>query len=144
MSISETQDGSHQTTDSPVFCRGKTYHPADGLKRVPNRRNSRPVQSHWHSPTGQLLPLECSSAKLEYNMYHRELVATVQCLRQWRHYCEGANWWILVQCDRKILEYFKKSKVVSQGQLRWAEILSSYDSFIQQLERKKHPADGPS
>jgi hypothetical protein len=65
-------------------------------------------------------------------------------MNQWRHYLEGTNHKVLIQCDHKNLEYFQTSKVLSRRQARWAEILSSYDFDIEHLEGKKHPAAGPS
>jgi len=65
-------------------------------------------------------------------------------MKQWRHYLEGANHKVLIQCDHKNLEYFQTSKVLSRRQARWAEILSSYHFVIEHLEGKKNPADGPS
>jgi len=49
-----------------------------------------------------------------------------------------------VQCHHKNLEYFHTTKVLSQSQARWAEVLSSYDFVIEHLEGKKNQADGPS
>jgi len=54
----------------------------------------------------------------------------------------GSNLKILMQCDRKNVEYFQKSNVLSQRQARWAEIVSFDDLVIKQLEAKKIPADG--
>jgi hypothetical protein len=65
-------------------------------------------------------------------------------MKQWRHYLEGANHKVLIQCDHKNLEYFQTSKVLSRRQARWADILSSYDFVIEHLEGKKNAADGPS
>jgi hypothetical protein len=65
-------------------------------------------------------------------------------MKQWRHYLEGANQKVLIQCDHKNLEYFQTSKVLSRRQARWAEILSSYDFVIEHLEGIKNPANGPS
>jgi len=87
---------------------------------------------------------KCSAAEQNYDTYDRELLAIVETMKQWRHYLEGANHKILVQCDHKNLEYFQTSKVLSRRQARWAEILSSYDIVIEHLEGKKNPADGPS
>jgi len=87
---------------------------------------------------------KCTPAEQNYDTYDRELLAIVETMRQWRHYLEGANYKILIQCDHKNLEYFQISKVLSRRQARWAEILSSYDFVIEHLEGKKNPADGPS
>ena len=87
---------------------------------------------------------KCSPAKQNYDRYDREHLAIVDTMKHWRHYLEGANHKVLIQCDHKNLEYFQTSKVLSQRQARWAEILSSYDFVVEHLEEKKNPADGPS
>jgi len=86
----------------------------------------------------------CTPGKQNYDTYDWELLSIVETMRQWRHYLEGANHKILIQCDHKNLEYFQTSKVLSRRQARWAEILSSYDFVIEHLEGQKNPADGPS
>jgi hypothetical protein len=87
---------------------------------------------------------KCSSAEQNYDTYDRELLAIVETLKQWRHYLEGANHKVLIQCDHKNLEYFQTSKVLSRRQARWSETLSAYDFVIEHLEGNKNPADGPS
>jgi hypothetical protein len=87
---------------------------------------------------------KCSPAEKKYDTDDRELLAIVETLKQWRHYLEGANHKVLIQCDHKNLEYFQTSKVLSRRQAKWAEILSSYDFVIEHLEAKKSTADGPS
>ena len=86
---------------------------------------------------------ECSPAEQNYDTYDQELLAIVETMGQWRHYLEGANHEILIQCDHKDLEYFQTSTVLSLTRARWAEILSSHNFVIQHLEGKKNPADGP-
>jgi len=68
---------------------------------------------------------KCSSAKQIYNTYDQELLAIVETIKQWRHYLEGADHKILIQCDHKNLECFQISKVLSRRQAQWAEVLSS-------------------
>jgi len=87
---------------------------------------------------------KCSCAEQNYNTYDWELLAIMETTKQLRHYLEGANHKVLIQCYHKNLEYFHTSKVLSRRQARWAEILSSYDFVIKHLEGKKNPADGPS
>jgi hypothetical protein len=57
----------------------------------------------------------------------------METMKQWRHYLEGANHKILVQCEHKNLEYIQTSKVLSRRLARWAEILSSDDFVIEHL-----------
>jgi len=64
-------------------------------------------------------------------------------MNQWRYYLQRANHKVLIQCNHKNLQYFETSKVLSQWQARWAEILSSYDFVIEHLEGKKNPEDRP-
>jgi hypothetical protein len=40
---------------------------------------------------------KCTGAKLNYDMYDRELFAIVENMKQWRHYFEGANYKVLIQ-----------------------------------------------
>jgi len=108
------------------------------IARIPNQYDSfgilRPVNFHSR---------KCTPAKQNYDTYNRELLPIVETMRQWRHYLEGANYKISIQCDHKNLAYFQTSKVLSRRQAPWAEILSSYDCVIEHLEGK-NPADGPS
>jgi len=83
-------------------------------------------------------------AERNYDTFPRELLAIFQTMKQWRHYLEGANHKVLIQCNHKNLEYFQTSKVLSRRQARWEEILSSSDFVIKHLEGNKNPADGPS
>ena len=85
-----------------------------------------------------------SGAEKNYDIYDQKLLAITETMKQWRHYLEGANHEVLIQCDHKNLEYFQTSKVLSQQQAIWAEILSSYDFVLEHQEGKKNPADGPS
>jgi hypothetical protein len=71
-------------------------------------------------------------------------LAIEETMKPWRHYLEGANHNVLIQCDYRNLEYYQMSKVLSRLQPRWAEIISSYDIVIEYLEGKKNRADGPS
>jgi hypothetical protein len=87
---------------------------------------------------------KCTGAEQNYDTYDRKLLAIVETMKQWRHFLEGVNHKVLIQCDHKKLEYFQTSKVLSRRQARWAEILSSYDFVIEHLEGKKNPAGGPS
>jgi hypothetical protein len=48
---------------------------------------------------------QCSPTEQNYNTYAWELLAIVETMKQWRHYLEGANNKVLIQCDHKNLEY---------------------------------------
>jgi len=87
---------------------------------------------------------KCSPAEQNYDSHDLEFFAIVETKKQWRHYLEGANHKLLIPRNNKNLEYIQYSKVLSQGQARWVEILSSYNSVIEHLEGKQNPADEPS
>jgi hypothetical protein len=87
---------------------------------------------------------KCSPAEQNYDTYDRELLAIIETMKQWRHYLEGANHKVLIQCDNKNLEYFQTSKVLSRRQARCAEILSSYYFVIEHLDGKDNPGEGPT
>jgi len=87
---------------------------------------------------------KCSLAKQNYDTYGWDHLVIVKTRKQSRHYLEGTNQMVLIQCDHKNLEFSQTSKVLSQSQARWVEILSSYNFVVEHLERKKNPADIPS
>jgi len=86
----------------------------------------------------------CSLAKQNYDTYSREILAIVETIIQRKHYVKGANQTILIVCDHGNLEYFQTSKVLSQRQRRWVEILSCYNFVVKHLEGKMILAYGPS
>jgi hypothetical protein len=47
---------------------------------------------------------KCSPAEQNNNTCNRKLLAIVETIKQWRHYLEGANYKIIIQCDHKNLE----------------------------------------
>jgi hypothetical protein len=86
----------------------------------------------------------CSSAEQKYDTDDQELLPIVETLKRWRHYLDGTNRKVLIQCDHKNLEYFQTSQVFSRRQARWSEVLSAYDIVIEHLEGSKNLADDPS
>jgi hypothetical protein len=67
----------------------------------------------------------------------------VETLNQRRHYLEGTNFKILLQCNHNNLEYFQTSEVLYRKDAWWSEILLAYDFAVENLEGSKHPADSP-
>ncbi|GAW02978.1 retrotransposon nucleocapsid protein [Lentinula edodes] len=70
------------------------------------------------------------SAELNYDIYDKELLAIVDCFKQWRAYCEGSRHQIQVYSDHNNLQYFSTTKQLTARQARWAELLSGYDFVI--------------
>jgi hypothetical protein len=80
-------------------------------------------------PHGNLQPIafysrKFNDAELNYEIYDKELLAIIQCLKEWRAYCEGSSQKVTIYSDHKNLEYFATSKVLTRRQARWSEFLS--------------------
>ena len=76
------------------------------------------------------LSRKLNSAELNYEIYDKEMLAIVQCFKQWRHYLEGVKYSVTVYTDHKNLEYFATTKRLNRRQARWAEQLSVFDFII--------------
>ena len=64
---------------------------------------------------GKLHPIAFLSRKItpteiNYEIYNKEMLAIVQCFKQWRHYLEGAQHPVTIYTDHKNLEYFASTK----------------------------------
>ncbi|SLM40434.1 reverse transcriptase domain protein [Lasallia pustulata] len=62
-----------------------------------------------------------------------ELLAVVEALRQWRVYLEGAKYPVQIYSDHKNLLYWTSTKELNRRQVRWSEVLASYDFRIQHV-----------
>ena len=71
-----------------------------------------------------------SPAECNYDIHDKEMLAIVEALKTWRHYCLGANHTIEILTDHQNLRYFNSTKNLNQRQARWAEILSQFDFII--------------
>jgi hypothetical protein len=92
------------------------------------------IISHPAGP-GRLQPIafysrKFNDAELNYEIYDKELLAIIACLKEWRAYCEGSRQKVTIYSDHKNLEYFNTSKVLTRRQARWMEFLSHIDFEI--------------
>ena len=71
-----------------------------------------------------------TSAELNYDIHDKELLAIVEALREWRTYLQGAQHLTKIYTDHKNLTYFTTIKVLNRRQVRWAELLATYDFQI--------------
>ena len=84
---------------------------------------------------GKLHPVTFFSRKLNpaevnYEIYDKEMLAIVQCFKQWRHYFLSVRSPITVYTDHKNLEYFNTTKQLNRRQARWVELLSDFNFVI--------------
>ncbi|SLM36316.1 gag-pol polyprotein [Lasallia pustulata] len=77
-------------------------------------------------------------------MGEQELLAIVEAIHHWRHYCRGARHLIVVLTDHANLVWFMTTPNPTRRQLKWAKKLAEYDFNITYREGKKNPADGLS
>ncbi|XWX00660.1 hypothetical protein V2A60_008681 [Cordyceps javanica] len=84
---------------------------------------------------GRLHPVAFFSQKLHgpelnYGIHDKELMAIIQCFKEWRHYLVGAKHKIKVYTDHKNLTSFLTTKDLNKRQIRWYETLTDYDFEI--------------
>ncbi|QRV95333.1 Retrotransposable element Tf2 protein [Ceratobasidium sp. AG-Ba] len=66
-------------------------------------------------------------AERNYDIYHKELLAIVKALKEWRHLLEGTALPVQIITDHKNLEPFKASKDLRGRLARWAGFLSEFN-----------------
>jgi dUTP pyrophosphatase len=71
-----------------------------------------------------------SPAECNYDIHDKEMLAIIEALKSWCHYCLGANNTIEILIDHQNLRYFTSTKTLNQRQARWAETLSQFDFII--------------
>ena len=71
-----------------------------------------------------------STAKMNYNMHDKELLAIYEAFHKWKYYLEGTSILVEVLIDHKNLTYFQESKSLSRCQARWLEFLSYFNMII--------------
>jgi hypothetical protein len=69
-----------------------------------------------------------NNAQQNYPVHDRELLAIVESLKRFRHLLTGVRFRIVT--DHKPLEFFNTQKLLSPRQLRWLDLLSSFDYTI--------------
>jgi transposase InsO family protein len=98
---------------------------------------------------GNWIPIAFYSRKMDkhevnYGIHDQELLAIVECFREWRHYLEGSKHPIVVRTDHDNLRYFETATDLSRRQVRWAQRLSAFWFRVEHLKGSQNPADGPS
>jgi hypothetical protein len=68
-----------------------------------------------------------SPAKLNYQIYDKEMLAIVYAMKQWTYYLQGAIYTTIVYSDHMNLLYFKETNQLNRQQARWAETLQEYN-----------------
>jgi hypothetical protein len=71
-----------------------------------------------------------SAVECNYEIYDKELLAIIRCLKEWRPELEGTESPIRILSDYRNLEYFITTKMLNRRQARWSEFLSRYNFRI--------------
>ena len=79
--------------------------------------------------------------KTQYGTGEQELLAIVEAMHHWRHYCQGARHPIVVLTDHANLVWFMMTPNLTRRQLKWAKKLAEYNFNATYREGKKNPAD---
>jgi hypothetical protein len=69
-------------------------------------------------------------AELNYPVHHKEMLAIVCALKEWRHYLHGSSFTVRVVTDHKSLVHFKKQANYSARQARWAEFVEEFGDLV--------------
>jgi hypothetical protein len=69
-------------------------------------------------------------AEMNYDIHDKELLTVVIAFQEWRVYLEGAKYQINVFTDYQNLTYFFTTKELNRRQVRWAELILSYNFKI--------------
>ena len=84
-----------------------------------------------------MAPAECN-----YEIYDKELLAIIRCLKHWRPELECTEIPIKIFTDHKNLEYFMTTKELTRRQARWAEKLAEFNfKILYQTGARNHKAD---
>ena len=66
-------------------------------------------------------------AERNYEIYDKELLAIIACLKEWRHFLQNSTLPFIILTDHKNLEYFMTTKQLTRRQARWSLFLSEFD-----------------
>jgi hypothetical protein len=79
-------------------------------------------------------------AETRYPIHHKEMLAIVVALKEWRHYLHGAQFKFKVVTDHKSLVHFDSQPKLSERQARWNEFIAEFgnDIVIEYQEGKQN------
>lgn len=75
-----------------------------------------------------------STSEQNYDVFDKELLAILNCLRHWRRYLEGTSEPIIIYSDHKNLTTFSTQKKRKQRHHRWEEESNKYHFQIKHVE----------
>ncbi|KAI0991734.1 hypothetical protein K3495_g16453, partial [Podosphaera aphanis] len=102
----------------------------------------------WHPVAFH--PRTLSGPEENYKIHDKELLAIIQCLKEWRAELTSVLEPFLILTNHRALEYFGQKQLLNDRQIRWSEVLSQFRFDLQYrpgkeniladaLSRKKEP-----
>jgi hypothetical protein len=94
---------------------------------------------------GNLRPLCYMSKKMlpaerNYPVHHKEMLAIICALKEWRHYLHGSLFKFIVRTDHRSLVHFNTQPNMTERQARWNELVQEFgpDLVIEYQEGKSN------
>jgi hypothetical protein len=114
----------HPNLEQPYFLETDASNFAiSGILSQYDSANIKPHPVAFHSR--QLLP-----AEINYDVYDKELLAIIECMKHWRHHLLGAKFPITIFTDHRNLQYFATARTLNRRQARWAQFIADFNFFI--------------
>ena len=67
-----------------------------------------------------------SPAECNYKIHDKELLAVIRCLKEWESELMGCEEEFEIRTDHRNLKYFSQLRRLTERQMRWSDVLSSY------------------
>jgi transposase InsO family protein len=77
-------------------------------------------------------------AETRYPVHHKEMLAIICALKEWRHYLHGSKFTVRIMTDHRSLVHMDTQPKLSERQARWMEFLSEFDYVIEYQEGTKN------
>jgi hypothetical protein len=78
-------------------------------------------------------------AETRYPVHHKEMLAIVCALKEWRHYLHGAAQGFKVLTDHKSLTYFQRQPNLTERQARWNDFIAEFGpDLVIEYQQGKH------
>ena len=67
-----------------------------------------------------------TAAEVNYTIHNKEMLAVIKCLQEWNSELRSFRHFTVIT-DHKNLEYFCKSRLLSERHVRWLSLLSQFN-----------------
>lgn len=71
------------------------------------------------------------AAELNYDTHDKELLAIIESLKAWRHFCMERSVPVRIITDHNNLKYFTTTKVLNHRQVQWSQFLTDFNFTLE-------------